>query len=97
VNQKQGFVYILTSKWNTVLYVGVTSDLVKRIYEHKQKFVDGFTKKYNLHKLVYYEMFETITEAIEREKVIKGWLRKKKIVLVQSMNPEWKDLFDTLI
>lgn len=97
MNQKQGFVYILTSKWNTVLYVGVTSDLVKRIYEHKQKFVDGFTKKYNLHKLVYYEMFETITEAIEREKVIKGWLRKKKIVLVQSMNPEWKDLFDTLI
>jgi len=74
------------------LYTGVTGDLVRRVYEHKNKLVDGFTKKYNITKLVYYETTTEITSAIAREKQIKGWLRKKKIALIESMNPEWKDL-----
>ena len=90
--EKRGFVYILTNKNNTTLYTGVTSNLPKRIYEHKNKLVDGFSKKYNLDKLVYYEIYDEITEAIKREKQIKAGSRKKKIELINSINPEWEDL-----
>ncbi|OGX03212.1 MAG: hypothetical protein A3G87_02760 [Omnitrophica bacterium RIFCSPLOWO2_12_FULL_50_11] len=91
--EKRGYVYLLTNKANSVLYTGVTSDLAKRIYEHKKKVVDGFTKKYNVEKLVYYETLDSIEEAISREKQIKGWLRRKKNDLIESMNPGWKDLY----
>lgn len=93
---KQGFVYILTNDYNTTLYIGVTSDLIKRVYEHKNKLVDGFTKRYNLKKLVYFEQFDDIKDAIQREKYLKGKTRKFKNDLITSMNPEWKDLYDGL-
>jgi len=83
----------MTSKANTVLYTGVTSDLKKRVYEHKEKMIDGFTKKYNINKLVYYELFGDIKDAIQREKQIKGGPRKKKTDLINSMNPTFKDLY----
>lgn len=95
--EKQGYVYILTNKHNKVLYTGVTSDLVKRVYEHKNDLTEGFTKKYNVHKLVYFEVFDHILNAIEREKQIKGWLRSKKINLIESGNPEWEDLYEELV
>lgn len=85
-------VYILTNKYNKVLYVGVTNDFAKRMYEHKNRLLDGFTKKYNVNKLVYFEIIESMNEAIAREKQIKGWLRIKKVDLINSKNPEWKDL-----
>ena len=88
---KNSFVYILSNNSKT-LYIGVTNNLERRIYEHKNKLIDGFTKKYNLTKLVYYETFGDITLAIAREKQLKGWLRKKKIELIESMNPDWNDL-----
>ena len=88
----QYYVYILTNQSNKVLYTGVTSDLKKRVYEHKYKLVKGFTSKYNIHKLVYYDICEDIENAIQREKQIKGWLRKRKNALIESTNPEWKDL-----
>ena len=90
--EKQGFVYILTNRQNKVLYTGVTSDLTKRIYEHKNKLIDGFTKKYNTNKLVYFEVFDDMIEAITREKQIKGWLRSKKVALIENSNSGWKDL-----
>jgi putative endonuclease len=90
---KQYFLYILASKKNGTLYVGVTGDLLKRIYEHKQNIVEGFTKKYNVHTLVYYERYSDIVEAITREKQIKKWNRKWKLKLIEDMNPEWKDLY----
>jgi putative endonuclease len=89
---KQYYVYIMTNKGNRVLYTGVTNDLQRRVYEHKNKLVKGFTKKYNVIKLVFYEVCNDIESAILREKQIKGWLRTKKIALVESMNPEWRDL-----
>jgi len=88
---KTYYVYILTSSTGT-LYVGVTNDLFRRVYEHKQKLVEGFTKKYNIDRLVYYEETHDVNSALLREKQIKGWLRKKKIALIQSMNPKWEDL-----
>ena len=97
MNEKKGYVYILTNVHNTVLYIGVTSDLIKRIYEHKSKMVEGFTKKYNLSKLVYYEIFEEIMNAIVREKQLKGWLRSKKIALIEKVNPTWNDLYASII
>ena len=97
MTEKKGYVYILTNTNNTVLYTGVTSNLVKRIYEHKSKLVQGFTKKYNLHKLVYYELFEDIMNAIIREKQIKGWLRSKKIALIEKMNSSWSDLYSPIV
>ena len=90
---KQGYVYILFNSKNGTLYVGVTSNLLKRIYEHKNKLVDGFTKRYNVDKLGYYEVFATITDAIAREKQIKGGSRSKKINLIESLNPNWNDLY----
>jgi putative endonuclease len=89
-------IYILTNKINTVLYTGVTSDLGRRVFEHKTKPVSGFTKRYNVDKLVYYEVFEWVANAIQREKQIKAGPRAKKIALVSGMNPEWVDLSRTL-
>ena len=80
------------TNFSKTLYIGVTNDLVKRVYQHKNKLVEGFTKKYNITKLVYFEETNDINAAIAREKQLKGWLRKKKIALIESMNPEWKDL-----
>ena len=94
---KKGYVYILTNVNHTVLYTGVTSNLVKRVHEHKSKAVKGFTEKYNLHKLIYYEIFEEIVSAIDREKSIKGWMRYKKIDLIESINPEWEDLYQEVV
>ena len=88
---KQFYVYIMTNKSHT-LYTGVTNDLERRVYEHKQKLVAGFTAKYNIDRLVYYEATEDVNSAIYREKQIKGWLRAKKIALIESMNPKWTDL-----
>ena len=93
MTEKKGYVYILTNTNNTVLYTGVTSNLVKRVYEHKNKEVPGFTEKYNLHKLIYYEIFEDMMNAIMREKQIKGWLRSKKISLIEKTNSNWNDLY----
>jgi putative endonuclease len=84
----------MTNKSNTVLYTGVTSNLFKRVAEHKDKMVSGFTSSYNVTKLVYYEEFNTMEEAITREKQIKGGSRQKKIDLINSKNPEWKDLYE---
>jgi len=93
---KQYYVYIMTNVRNTVLYVGVTNDLIRRIYEHKEKLVNGFTKKYNTVKLVYYEVFEDIENAILREKQIKAGSRQKKVQLIDSINKEWCALYDEL-
>jgi len=93
---KKGFVYIMTNKKNGTLYIGVTSNIIKRVYHHKHKLVDGFTKKYNLTKLVYYEVYETIDEAIKREKQLKNWKREWKINLIESVNPQWLDLYDSI-
>jgi putative endonuclease len=91
-NMKQYFVYILTNKMNKVLYIGVTNDLERRMYEHKNKMINGFTKKYNLTKLVYFDETADIESAIEREKQLKNWHRDWKIKLVNEFNPGWKDL-----
>ncbi len=93
---KQYYVYIMTNKTNRVLYTGVTNNLKRRVYEHKKKLVEGFTKKYNIGKLVYYEVCEDIESAILREKQIKGGSRQKKIELVNCMNREWRDLYEEL-
>ena len=93
---KQYYIYILTNKNKTVLYTGVTNNLQKRVYEHRGKFVDGFSKKYNITYLIYYEVFENIESAIMREKQIKGGSRQKKIELINSMNKEWRDLYEDL-
>ena len=89
---KQYYVYILTNKSNKVLYIGVTNDLERRMYEHKNKMIDGFTKKYKLTKLVYFEATTNINSAIEREKQLKNWHRDWKINLIKESNPEWRDL-----
>ena len=91
------FVYRITNKRYGTLYVGVTRDLVKRIYEHRSKFVEGFTKRHDLKRLVWYETHEDVTAAIAREKLIKKWHRDWKINLFQAMNPEWSDLYDTIV
>ena len=89
---KTYYVYIVSSK-SRVIYVGVTNDLVKRVYEHKEGEVEGFTKKYKVNRLVYFEQFNDVYEAITREKQIKGWLRIKKLRLIEGMNPTWNDLY----
>jgi|ERR1051326_1034354 putative endonuclease len=85
-------VYILTNRWKTVLYTGMTNSLERRIWEHKNKTYDGFTKKYNCDRLVYYETYDEVDQAIGREKQLKPWSRKKKTWLIETMNPEWNDL-----
>ena len=96
MKDKQFYVYIMTNKNNTVLYTGVTSDLKKRVYEHKAKLVEGFTKKYNVAKLVYYEVLEDPENAILREKQIKAGSRMKKIKRIEEMNKGWEDLFEKI-
>ena len=91
-----GYVYLMTNKLDTVIYTGVTADLRKRVYEHREALVDGFTKKYNVKKLVYYEIADNIESAIAREKQIKAGSRKKKLALIKSMNPAFKDLYPEL-
>jgi putative endonuclease len=94
---KQYCVYIMTNAHNTVLYTGVTNDLARRAYEHKHGFGSAFVKKYNVHKLVYYEVGNDVHATIAREKQIKGGSRKQKIDLINSLNPEWKDLYEEII
>jgi putative endonuclease len=93
---KNYYIYIMTNKNNAVLYTGITSDLKRRIYEHREKLAEGFTKKYNLTKLVYYEVFQDSLNPIQREKQIKSGARKKKVALINDMNPAWKDLGEDL-
>jgi putative endonuclease len=97
MNQKQPCVYIVASQRNGTLYTGVTGDLVRRIFEHKNSVVKGFTERYHVHCLVYFEFYESFPEAIMREKNIKKWQRSWKIELIESFNPEWRDLYDELI
>ena len=97
VSFKQYYVYILASKRNGTLYAGMTNDLVRRVYEHKNDINEGFTKKYGVHTLVYYEIFQTPYEAIKREKQIKKWNRNWKIERIEAHNPGWEDLFPRLI
>ena len=90
------YVYILTNKTDNVMYIGITNDLKRRLYEHKNNLIEGFTKKYHVHKLVYYETHKDVKTAISREKSLKGLLRMRKNELVETINPEWVDLSDKL-
>ena len=94
--ERQPAVYIMANKYHGTIYTGVTSDLMKRVYEHKHVDMDGFTKRYSCHLLVYYEMHGGMFEAIEREKKIKTGSRKKKIALIEKTNPKWHDLYEML-
>ena len=96
-NMKNYYVYILASKKEGVLYIGVTSDLIKRIYEHKQSAVDGFSKQYWVKRLVYFEIHSEVEQAITREKQIKKWRRAWKIELIKKQNPYWNDLYEEII
>jgi len=95
--EKQAAVYILASKRNGTFYTGVTSNLVKRVWEHKSDFVDGFSRRYSVHLLVYYELHETMEAAITREKQIKAGSRANKLRLIEATNPEWSDLYPTIV
>lgn len=97
ITMNQYYVYILSSKKNGTLYVGVTNNLVKRIYTHRNDFIEGFTKKYHVHQLVYYEASSDIYTAITREKQIKKWNRAWKIELIDKNNPGWEDLYNSLL
>ncbi len=94
---KYYYVYILASQKNGTLYVGVTNDLIRRVYEHKNGLISGFTKTYKVHKLIHYEQTTEIESAIKREKQIKWWLRQWKINLIEETNPEWNDLYEELV
>jgi putative endonuclease len=94
---KQPCVYILASQRNGTLYVGVTSNLVQRVWQHKSDLVEGFTKEYGVHVLVWYETHETMESAITREKTLKGWQRKWKLDLIESANPAWRDLYGDIV
>ena len=94
---KQPAVYILTNERNGTLYIGVTSDLVKRIWEHKNNLVEGFMKRYSVHHLVWYELHENMNSAIEREKNLKEWKRAWKIKLIEEDNPKWSDLYNSIL
>ena len=91
---KNYFIYILTNNHNKVLYTGMTKSLMRRVWEHKAKLIDGFTKKYNIDKLVYFESFDNPSDAIKREKQIKAGSRKKKLELISNFNPRWEDLYN---
>ena len=94
---KQPAVYILANKYNGTLYIGVTSNLIKRVYQHKNNLIEGFTQRYNVHLLVYYEVFEDMSSAIAREKQLKNWQRAWKIQLIEKNNPRWLDLWDQIV
>jgi putative endonuclease len=91
------YVYIMASRRNGTLYIGVTNNLARRVYEHKNDIVEGFTKKYGIHRLVYYEQYQDITFALQREKQMKKWNRQWKINRIQEQNPDWKDLYDAIV
>ncbi len=93
MGRRQYYVYLLTNRSGT-LYTGVTNDIQRRMYEHKNKLVEGFTNKYNIHMLVYYEVTSDVGEALTREKQIKAWRRSKRVALIESTNPQWRDLSD---
>lgn len=93
---KKGYVYILASQTNGTLYIGVTSDLIRRIWEHKEGVIEGFSKQYGLKMLVWYEVHEDIAEAIKREKALKKWNRKWKLRVIEESNPDWRDLYTEL-
>ena len=93
---RQGFVYIMTNRPRGVLYVGITSDLSRRVWEHRQGLVEGFTSRYGLTHLVYFESFQLVADAIQREKNLKHWPRRWKIELIETSNPEWRDLYEEL-
>ncbi|WP_415902420.1 GIY-YIG nuclease family protein [Neptuniibacter sp. QD29_5] len=95
--QKQPAIYILSSKPQGTLYIGVTSNLPQRIWQHKNDFIEGFTKRYQVHQLVYFELHETIQSAITREKQMKAWKRQWKINLIETQNPNWADLYSTIL
>ncbi|MDO8598866.1 MAG: GIY-YIG nuclease family protein [bacterium] len=97
MDERQYYVYILSNDRNTVLYVGVTNDLIRRVHEHRMHLVSGFTSRYNISKLVYFEAAKDIVVAIAREKQLKGGSREQKIMLIESVNPEWRDLYPTLL
>lgn len=90
-------VYIMTNRHHTVLYTGVTGDMITRGWQHRNKLIRGFTQKYNIDKLVYLEEYRQVREAIAREKQLKGWSRKKKEALINRMNPQWRDLYEDLL
>ena len=90
------YTYIMTNLNNNVLYIGVTNDLVRRVYEHRNNLIEGFSKRYRTHKLVYYEIYSSSYDAIAREKQLKGWTRKKKIALIEKENGNWDDLWDVI-
>ena len=94
---KNYYIYIMANKTNTTIYIGVTSDIMKRVWQHKNKVIDGFTKHYNVDKLVYYEETTDVNSAIAREKQLKGWNRAKKNKLIESINPNWDDLYDGVL
>ena len=94
---KQPCVYLLASRRNGTLYTGVTSNLVQRVWQHKNNLVDGFTEKYGVHTLVWFEVHQTMPSAIEREKAIKEWRRAWKIELIESVNPQWRDLYEDIV
>lgn len=92
--QRKGYVYIITNKTNTTIYIGVTNDIVRRMYEHKNHLIKGFSDKYNLEKLIYLEEYNLMTDAIKREKQLKGWTRKRKFELIKTQNPEMIDIIE---
>ncbi|WP_292993103.1 GIY-YIG nuclease family protein [Nitrosomonas sp.] len=97
MTEKQPAVYMLASKRNGTLYIGVTSNLIRRVWEHKNDLVESFTKKYQVHQLVWYELHETMDSAISREKAMKNWKRAWKISRIETVNPDWKDLYESLL
>ena len=97
MQEQHFYIYLMSNPGRTVLYAGVTRNLVKRVWQHKEKVADGFTKKYNVTDLVYYEIFDSPLEAIEREKQIKSWSRKRKNQMVEAENSSWKDLYEEIV
>lgn len=95
--EKQPAVYMLASKRNGTLYIGVTSNLIRRVWEHKNDLADGFTKKYQVHQLVWYELHETMDSAISREKAMKNWKRAWKVSRIETVNPDWQDLYPGIL
>lgn len=95
--KKYYYVYILTNNYNTVFYIGITSDLIKRVWQHKNKQAEGFTQKYNINKLVYYDFYEDVAYALKREKTMKNLVRRKKIALIKCKNPLFKDLYKEIL
>ena len=95
--EKQPAVYVLASKRNGTLYIGVTSDLTKRVWEHKNDLVEGFTKRYSVHRLIWYELHNSMESAIKREKSMKEWKRAWKLELIESVNPDWEDLYHRIV